>query len=275
MDCADRIAEKIIDLEAERDRLNWPEGRPLIVCPTHGRAGKVRVTERLFPGIPICVAESQAPLYKEAHPDLEQIVHPDHLIGIAPKRQWLLDNYGDVMMFDDDVARVYDLSISGGEGANAQVDDPEFLRELVYRLFRMAEQIGAYLVGFSNFAHPAAYRPQRPFGLTGAIAGRNLGLRAGSKLFFPDSKLLMTDDLYVSALNAHFHRYLLRDERYCFVAPGTWANDGGMAVHRTWDRMIENNRLLKELFGDAIVSKSPTVIAGLSHEAQLTLKVPW
>jgi hypothetical protein len=49
-----------------------------------------------------------------------------------------------------------------------------------------------------------------------------------------------------------------------------------MAVHRTWARMIENNELLVRMFGpDVIVKKTGTAIAGLSHDAQIALKIPW
>jgi hypothetical protein len=271
VDCADRISMLMDD--KERERLVWPPGAPLIVCPSHGRAANVKVL-RLIPDIPLCVAESQEPLYREHHPDAEYIVHPDELIGIAPKRQWLLDRYGDVFMLDDDVTKMQDLSQAPGE--QMSVTDPDKVRSIIYRLFDQAEQMGAFLVGFNNFAHPAAYRPQRPFGLTGGIAGRAIGLRTGSKLFFPQNALLMTDDVYVSALNAYFHRYCLRDERYCLSAPGCWGNEGGMAVHRTWARMIENNELLVRMFGpDVIVKKTGTAIAGLSHDAQIALKIPW
>jgi hypothetical protein len=244
---------------------------PTIVCPTHGRAGAVTIF-RLLPDIPLCLAESQLPLYQEHYPDAEYIVHPDSLIGMSRKRQWMLDKLGDIFMLDDDIVAMRDVMVRAGE--DGTIRDPQTIKDLIYRLFDQAEQMGAYLVGFNNFAHPAAYRPQYPFQLTGSVAGRAIGIRTGGKLEFPN-KSMMTDDMYVSALNAYHHRYCLRDDRYVFYATGCWDNKGGMAIHRTWDRMLENNEFLRESFGDAIVRETGTAIAGPRNDAQVKLKVPW
>jgi hypothetical protein len=244
---------------------------PFIVSPSHGRAGSVKVT-RLLPDIPLCVPASQAAAYRESNPENELIVHPDTLVGLSPKRQWLCDRYGDVFMLDDDMTAMYDLMRKAGEPM--RVNDPQVVRDLIFRLFDQAEQMGAYLVGFSNFSNPTASRPQEPFELTGFVTGGALGVRAGGKLFFPD-RMMITDDLFVSGLNAHHHRFCLRDCRYAFTSPGTWKNEGGMNVHRSWVALLENNALMVELFGEAIVKKNGTAIAGLTHDAQIALKMPW
>jgi hypothetical protein len=267
MDCADRIAEMMLDLETRSE-----VSEPMIICPTHGRAGKVRVRE-VIPDIALCVAKSQKPLYEEHYPDAEYIVHPDEMIGMAPKRQWIYDRFGDVFMLDDDIVAMRDVTVRAGE--DGVVTDPQTARDLIARLFDQGRQMGAYLLGFNNFAHPAAYRPHYPFGLTGSVAGRAIGLRAGSKLSIPNKRILLTDDMYVSALNAYLHRYCLRDDRYVFYAAGCWANAGGMAEHRTWGGMLENNKFLEEMFGEAIQKKTGTAIAGIANDAQVKLKVPW
>jgi hypothetical protein len=249
------------------------EREPLIVCPSAGRAGRVKVF-RLLPDIPLCVPAREEEAYRRAYPDAQLLVHPDDLVGLSPKRQWLLDRYGDVFWLDDDVTVMSDLTKGAGE-AGGRVEDPATVRGLIMRLFDQAEQMGAYLVAFASFASPEASRPQKPFHLTGFAAGRAFGVRSGGGLVFPN-RVLITDDLYISALNAHRNRFMLRDERYAFMAPGTWTNAGGMNAHRSWERMIENNRLMVDLFGeDVIVKKTGTFKAKIKHDAQLALKVPW
>ena len=98
---------------------------PLVVCPTHGRAGQVLVL-KLLPDIALVVAESQQPAYAEAHPEIELIVHPDSVRGIAPKRQWIVDTLGDVVMFDDDVTGISDVQAASGE--QTAVRDPEVIK---------------------------------------------------------------------------------------------------------------------------------------------------
>jgi hypothetical protein len=244
---------------------------PFIVSPSHGRAGSVKVT-RLLPDIPLCVPASQAAAYRESNPENELIVHPDEVVGLSAKRQWLFERYGDLFMLDDDVQYMMELMRAGG--GSKRITDPQTVRDLITRLFDQAEQMGAYLVGFANFANPATVWPQEPFQLTGFVPGRAIGVRAGGKLFFPD-QVLITDDLFVSALNAHYHRFCLRDNRYVFMAPGTWKNPGGMNVHRSWETMLRNNQLMIDLFGEAIVLKTGSTAAKIKHEAQLALRMPW
>jgi hypothetical protein len=247
-------------------------GEPFICCPTHGRAGRVRVL-RVIPDIPLIVAESQAPLYEPLYPDNELVVHPDSIKGIGPKRQWLMERYGEVFMLDDDVTAMVDLGAEPGEVNKVSGDAA---RGIIGRLFDQARQMDAYLVGFAPHADPTMYRPQNPFHLTGFVSGYAMGLRAGGELWFPNDVRMITDDLYVSALNAHHHRFCLVDMRYAFHSPGTWENPGGMSLHRTWERILENNEMMIDLFGrDAIAYKTGTFKAGLTHEAQIALKIPW
>jgi hypothetical protein len=245
---------------------------PLIVCPTHGRAGRVHTFD-VLPDIPLCVAESQAPLYARAHPDAELIVHPDSVVGIASKRQWLVDRYERVMMFDDDLKHMVDLQV--GPGEDARIKDPQIVRDLVYRLFDTADQLGAHVCGFNTYLDPALYRPHRPFSLRHMVSGHCLGLIADPRLRLPEMPHLLTDDLYVSALAAFHDRFLLTDNRFGLAMQDTWKDTGGMATHRTWQRIVENERVLKAAFGDSIVRRRNGPRSTLTVEIQLTMKVPW
>jgi hypothetical protein len=245
---------------------------PLIICPTHGRAGRIHVFD-VIPDIPLCVAESQAPLYAAAHPDAELVVHPDSVVGIAPKRQWLVDRYENVFMFDDDVTAVVDRQTAAGE--SQKIHDPQRIRDIVSRLFHMGEQLGAYVVGLSTYADPVLYRPHTPFSFKHMISGHCLGVRRNDQLRFPDKADLLTDDLWISALSAYYHRLLLTDNRYGAGVAKTWHETGGMATHRTWSKVVDNERYLTELFGDSIRRRQESARSSLSIEIQLTLKVPW
>jgi hypothetical protein len=244
---------------------------PMILCPTHGRAGRVKTFD-VIPDLPLCVAKSQKPLYEEHYPDAEYIVHPDDVIGISPKRQWCMDKFGDVFMVDDDIASFQDMTV--GQGESMKVTNPQKVRDCVTRAFDTAEQMGAYLIGFSPYAEPTLYRPQLPFKMTGFISGHAIGFRKGSKLWFPDTTALATDDLYISAMNAFHHRFVFQDLRYSFVNLDTWSNPGGMAMTRTMARLKANAENMVAMFGDSVHLKKSGRYE-LTHELQLTLKVPW
>lgn len=247
---------------------------PLIACMTHGRAGRVE-TFRVLPDVPLCVAKSQEPLYREHYPDAEYIVHPDEVVGIAPKRQWLLDRHPRVFMLDDDLKHMVDLSVPAGE--DSRIRDPQRVRDLIASLFHTADQLGVHAVGFGSYVDPALYRPHRPFAMTGFISGYCLGLIRSPKvrLPYPHAPWLLTDDLYVSAMTQFHHRMIFQDLRYGFQAVKTWVGTGGMATHRTWETVVQNEKYLKSLFGDAIVRRHNTARSSLTVEIQLTLKVPW
>lgn len=245
----------------------------LIVCMTHGRADTISTT-KVIPGITLCVAESQEPLYRETCPDSPFMVHPDSVIGISPKRKWLMENTDcDVFMADDDMVAFLDVTV--GLGETAKITDPERIVSIVERNRDQAAQMGAYLFGFSSYADPAMMRPQVPWEMTGMVSGNGLGLRQGSKIWFPDTPELLTDDLWISAMNAYEHRFAFRDMRYAISNKKTWVGKGGMAEIRTWDRVVGNERRLVEAFGDAIYRRGDTGRSSIKVSIQLNLKVPW
>lgn len=245
----------------------------LLVCMTHGRADTISTT-KVIPDIALCVAESQEPLYRAELPDQEYLVHPDDVIGISPKRKWLMENTNaDVVMFDDDMVSFLDVTV--GLGEKAKIDDPEQIRSICERSRDVAEQMGAFLFGYSSYADPAMMRPQVPFEMTGMVSGNALGLRQGSRIWFPDTPDLLTDDLWISAMNAYEHRFAFRDMRYAVANKKTWVGKGGMASIRTWDRVVGNEKRLVEAFGDAIYRRGDTGRSKLKVEIQLNLKVPW
>jgi hypothetical protein len=139
----------------------------------------------------------------------------------------------------------------------------------------MAEPLGAYVVGLSTYADPVLYRPQRPFSLRHMVSGHCLGIRAHPELRFPDKADLLTDDLWISAMSAYRNRVLLTDNRYGAGVANTWHETGGMATHRTWSKVVENEVFLTQLFGEAIRRRQESARSSLSIEIQLTLKVPW
>jgi hypothetical protein len=241
---------------------------------THGRADTIS-TPKVVPDVILCVAESQYPLYKETHPDSEFLVHPDSVKGISPKRQWLMDHVEeDVVMMDDDMVAFVDVSAAADAGTAWRLGGDE-IRDVCTRARDTAEQMGAYLFGFSSYVDPALFRPQKPFNLTGMVSGNALGLRQSSNIWFPDTVELLTDDLWISALNAYEHRFIFQDMRYAVANKGTWVGKGGMATYRTWDRVVANEQRLKDAFGDGIRRRGDTARSKLKVEIQLQLEVPW
>lgn len=248
-----------------------------IICPTHGRAGRVKTFDVFGQRLRLCVSEGQEPLYRAEYPDANFLVHPDTVVGLAAKRQWIYEWATsidcDVFMVDDDVNLLMDMQKMVGE--RARISDPQTAWDLIQRTCDIAEDFGAYLFGFSQTPDPATFRPQRPFRTTGFVGGHALGMRHGSKLWFPQEGMHGSEDMWISALNAHHHRFVFIDQRYCFPQVGTFRGKGGQAAMRTMGNLRKNYEVLTEAFGPAITHKKPTMRAALAHEWQITLQVPW
>lgn len=243
-------------------------GRPHILA-TH----KVFAPERIF----VCVPDSDVAAYEKAHPTLKIVGHPDNVIGISAKRQWIYENWGDVVMIDDDIGKVVHLEHKTGD--KACVLTMEDATDLVDRLHWEATQLGVYLFGVASSADPRNYVPMTPYRTTGWLNGGFTGLRAGSKLSY-NSEIMCTEDFWISALNAYHHRKCWIDTRYALVdifGNGTAKTEGGMAYTRNIEREKRDNEILRQYFGDAIGKhrKPNAGRVGLLHDHQRSLQVPW
>ena len=99
-----------------------------IVIPSHKRHDRV-FAKKLVNNPIICVAESQADLYRQYNPECEIVTHPDDVIGLIPKRNWMARHFGDLMMLDDDVHVVKTLFCEKGE--TGVIRDPDQITHII------------------------------------------------------------------------------------------------------------------------------------------------
>ena len=85
-----------------------------IVIPSHKRPDKV-LSKKLVVNPILCVAESQKGIYQEYNPGVEIVTHPDDVVGLIPKRNWMAKHFGDLFMIDDDVHNFVKLYNELGE----------------------------------------------------------------------------------------------------------------------------------------------------------------
>ena len=250
-----------------------------IVIPSHLRAGQVKTLETVLdPDMAIvCIPKAQEDDYRDKDPDFQYDVHPDDIVGLAPKRQYIYDKYGDVFMMDDDLTVAHHFEHKVGEKACRLV--PNEVWDVVQRLYLEACSLGVYLFGLSPYADIRVYDCCNPYKLTGFVVGGNMGLRAGAKFKF-NAAITAADDYWISALNAHYHRKALIDLRYKVTSNGkTFINPGGTAAIRTLETEKRDTELLQKFFGeDAIRIKKRTPMSkGKSgaHEYQRALWLPF
>ena len=96
----------------------------------------------------ICVAESQASLYREYNPECEIVTHPDNIIGLIPKRNWMARYFGELFMVDDDVHVVKSLFCEKGE--SGVIRDPLKITGIIESLYELACMLDVHLFGFTS-----------------------------------------------------------------------------------------------------------------------------
>lgn len=241
-----------------------------IIIPSHKRATRVRTTSAVY-GAVLCVAESQADQYRKCNPGIEIITHPDTVLGISKKREWILRNVPDCFMLDDDIDSLTRIYTETGEEKDV---DPETAYDVIQGTGCAARQAGAFLFGFSSSPLPVSYNSLNPIQLSGFATGCAFGVLAGSKLWY-NTDIVCNDDYWISLLNAHHHRLMWKDTRYYWNQKDTFVNRGGSAEFRNIDAEEKDFKLLKKVFGGAVELRSGKGNSNLRHQFQKTLKLPF
>jgi len=245
-----------------------------IIIVSHRRAGCV-TTHRYVENASVCVPESQAAEYEKKHPDLPRLVHPDDVLGLPAKRQWIYKQVGDVMMLDDDSVGLFRRYQPRGRIRHFRLS-PRRAWELIQATAIAAREAGAFLFGFGSHTNPIACNFLSPIRLGGYSPGGAIGILAGSKLWWPTDTTLPIDDYWICCLNAFYHRYAWYDERFAFGFRGTWVNAGGMAEFRSDEAEVRATEYLVQHFGAMIrpgQRKAISAKAGCRHRRGM--RVPW
>lgn len=239
-----------------------------VVIPSHKRATRVLTTSAVENAI-LCVAESQADLYRKCNKGIEVVTHPDSVIGLARKRDWIIKYFGSVMMLDDDITHLTRIYTEKGE---ATMVEPDEAYDIIQMTANAAQQAGAYLFGFSTSPTPISYNSFNPIQLTGYVTGCAHGVLAGSKLWY-NADIICNEDYWISLLNAYHHRLIWKDTRFYWAQKDTFVNRGGLAEFRNLEAEEKDFHLLRKVFGEVVELRKNK--ANAKHPFQKTLKLPF
>lgn len=240
-----------------------------IVIPSMGRADRV-ITKNCISNAIICVPEAEKEEYQRYNQDNEIITHPDDLLGLTKKRQWIYEHFPNVFMIDDDIRSINRLYVQKWETAALTAEEAY---DVVQYIGNCAHMAGCFLFGVSREAIPLAYKEMKPISLTGVLNG-TIGLLEGSGLYFHE-KAVVSEYYWISGLNAYKHRKMWIDTRFSVVGTATFGNKGGCASYRTKEQEMEDTLFLRRMFGSAIKLKEDTKLAKRKHEYQRTLSIPF
>lgn len=222
-----------------------------IVIPSHKRHDRVFAKKLVIDPI-ICVAKSQEGIYREYNPDCEIVTHPDTVVGLIPKRNWMAKHFGDLFMIDDDVNCVKNLAIERGE--KGVIRDKEKITRIINELYELAEMLDVNLFGFTSRISPVMYDESGYFSLSNMITGCSYGVRRSKNIWW-NEELKLKEDFWISCYVKYKERKVLTDSRYHFCQQGTFVNAGGLAAIRNQDEERRSIMLIKKSFGDSIQLK--------------------
>lgn len=242
-----------------------------IFCCSRSRYKNV-TTLKVVANVTLVVNHDQEHLYRDHNPDVDIIALPKGLRGITHARQWLIDNYDEFFMIDDDIYQVRRNYAEKGE--YSYVKEPETVYAIIEQSHNIARLLGAKMYGFPNTRQPIAYISHVPFTFTGYFNNSYCGFLKGHGLNY-NLTMGEAEDYYISLLNAHKNRYGFFDERFTFVTKDNFVGDGGVCEYRTNEMMLENTIKLRKLFGEAVKIKKATGIKSKIHLGERSVQVPF
>lgn len=225
-----------------------------IVIPSHKRHDKVFAKKLVLNPI-ICVAESQADLYRQYNTDCEIVTHPDDVIGLIPKRNWMAKHFGELFMIDDDVHAVKNLVVEKGEPG--VIRDPERVTEIINSLYELACMLDVHLFGFTSRISPVMYDESGFYSLSKMITGCSYGVRYNKNVWW-NEEIKLKEDFWISCYMKYKERRILTDLRYNFSQKSTFVNAGGLAAFRNQEEERRSILFIKKNFGDSIQLKGAT-----------------
>ena len=225
-----------------------------IVIPSHKRHDRV-FAKKLVRDAIRCVAESQADLYKQFNPECEIVTHPDDVIGLIPKRNWMAKHFGELFMLDDDVHVCKSLFVEKGEPC--AIRDADKITHIINSLYELACMLDIHLFGFTSRISPVMYDETGYYSLSKMITGCSYGVRYNKNIWW-NEELRLKEDFWISSYVKYKERRILTDLRYNFAQKNTFVNAGGLSAIRNQEEEKRSILFIKKHFGDSINLKGAT-----------------
>lgn len=225
-----------------------------IVIPSHKRAERV-FSKYVVDDPIICVAKSQREEYKRYNPDCEIVTHPDDVVGLVPKRNWMAKHFGDLFMLDDDVVSCKRMYIEKGE--TGKVREKSDVRRIITELWELAKMTDCHVFGFTNKFSPMMYDENEFLCFDKMITGCSYGVIRNKNVWWNED-LKLKEDFWISCYMKYKERKILTDLRYWFEQKDTFVNPGGLSAIRSQEEERRNIMIIRKHFGDSINLKTAT-----------------
>ena len=243
-----------------------------IVIPSYKRPERV-LAKHLVSDPIICVAKSEEAAYREYNPDCEIVTHPDSVKGLPPKRNWMVQHFGELFMLDDDVYE-FQPQFYEQEVSSCNILSPVKTRYIIERLWTISKMLGISLFGFSKSQRPMFFKPNKPYVLSERVTGCSYGVIKSKNTFWPDG-LKLKEDFWISGYIKYTERMVLIDKRYAFKQKDTFVNPGGLSSIRNKDTELEAMLQIKRYFGDCVKIKRDNTNIKNVQQINITMTFPF
>lgn len=226
-----------------------------VVIPSYHRADMVRALA--IPNSIVCVPQCEYDDYVK-YCGLDRVVpHPDSVVGIAPKRQWIIERFRNVFMIDDEFDHLVRIYLKDDDPMSKHCT-PEETYDIIQSTASLCKELNGYLFGFNKSANPLYFNPVEPFAASVSMTNMiylGLGVLDGGKLFIAKD-LGYCEDTFLNLINAYYNRFCLIDKRFSY--PFAQNDKNGMTTSgkdpEMWNK---NTKRLTEYFSQAkIVGKT-------------------
>lgn len=171
-------------------------------------------TNKLFPTAKVSVAEEEARDYYLAGIDKSRLLlHPNDIVGISKKRNWVLRNVKDetCVMVDDDCE--FFMALVGEKPR--RIREPEAILAILKNSEACAKALGLGMFGFNQAWDIRKFCQFKPFSFVGYAPGI-VGI-IGRDIWY-DENQMVHDDVDYAMQQIMKHRVVWIDDRFGYVS---------------------------------------------------------
>ncbi len=211
---------------------------PKIIIPSKKRTGNINaVVSLLGDDVTFFVHESEKDDYESFGVNVETHNHVGKMSLI--RNEIIRRHAADIVcMCDDDITGVINLT----EDKPQKITDRDHIIDIINNGFRICEDSGCAIFGWTRLAKPLGFVPHNPFHLNQATA--QIFICSDPDLLC-DEKLTAVEDIDLMLSCLLKRRYIITDQRYYFDFGAVWKGAGGCKTIRTEEREIQERQYLK------------------------------
>jgi hypothetical protein len=215
--------------------------------PSHKRADRV-TTLKMCPEALVFVPESQLEDYKKHIPEEKLISHPDSIIGLTPKLNWMLrwareHDYDVFEKLDDDFQYARWCF-----GTSEKLTTEEFM-QLSRNLIQMSIDSNTPLHTCAETPDVRKSTVNQPFDFfTPRMGYFGLVLKGFEPIHF-DERFILKQDFDLAFQVIHKYGRMVTDNRWGIAMTGVGTNQGGCADYRNESKELEMIKLLGKKWG--------------------------